>query len=86
MTTTQLEVATAKIIADIIKELSEKINSCHCNEEILEHIKTISITEQKTKPGKYAGLKRYPPPNPSIGNPDLGSSKDSQKIDIFRKG
>ena len=62
MTTTQLEVASAKIIADIIKELSEKINSCHCNEEILEHIKTISITEQKTKPGKYAGLKRYPPP------------------------
>ena len=85
VTTTQLEVASAKIIADITEELSEKIDSCPCNKEILEHIKTISIIEQKTKPGKYSGLKRYSPPNPSIGNPELGSSKDSQKLEIFKK-
>ena len=85
VTITQLEVASAKIIADITKELSEKIDSCPCNKDILEHIKNISIIEQKTKPGKYSGLKKYSPPNPSVGNPDLGSSKDSQKIDIFRK-
>nr|KAJ0185822.1 hypothetical protein LSAT_V11C900505860 [Lactuca sativa] len=65
VTITQLEVASAKIIADITKELSEKINSCPCNKDILEHIKNISIIEQKTKPGKYSGLKKYSPPNPS---------------------
>ncbi|CAH1444037.1 unnamed protein product [Lactuca virosa] len=81
----ELEVASAKIIADITKELSEKIDSCPCNKDILEHIKNIPIIEQKTKTGKYSGLKKYSPPNPSIGNPDLGSSKDSQKIDIFKK-
>lgn len=85
VTTTQLEVASAKIIADITKELPEKIDFCPCNKDIIEHIKNISIIEQKTKPGKYSGLKKYSPPNPSFGNPDLGSSKDSQKIDIFRK-
>nr|KAJ0190255.1 hypothetical protein LSAT_V11C800404760 [Lactuca sativa] len=85
VTITQLEVASAKIIADITKELFEKIDSCPCNKDILEHIKNISIIEQKTKPGKYSGLKKYSPPNPSVGNPDLGSSKNSQKIDIFRK-
>nr|KAJ0228396.1 hypothetical protein LSAT_V11C100050260 [Lactuca sativa] len=85
VTITQLEVASAKIIADITKELSEKIDSCPCNKDILEHIKNISIIEQKTKLGKYSGLKKYSPPNPSVGNPDLGSSKNSQKIDIFRK-
>ena len=85
VTTDQLEVASAKIIADIIKELFEKIDSCPCNKEILEHIKTISVIEQKTKPGKYSGLRKYSPPNPSIGNPELGSSKDSQIIGIFKK-
>nr|KAJ0184531.1 hypothetical protein LSAT_V11C900505880 [Lactuca sativa] len=50
ITITQLEVASAKIIADITNELSEKINSCPCNKDILEHIKNISIIEQKTKP------------------------------------
>ena len=85
ITTTELEVASAKIIADITKELSEKIDSCPCNKEILEHIKTITIIEQKAKPGKYSGLKRFSPPNPSIGNPELGSSKDSQKLEIFKK-
>nr|KAJ0188041.1 hypothetical protein LSAT_V11C900505820 [Lactuca sativa] len=65
VTITQLEVASAKIIADITKELSETINSCPCNKDILEHIKNISIIEQKTKPGKYSDLKKYSPPNPS---------------------
>ena len=50
VTTIQLEVASAKIITDITKELSDKIDSC--NKEILEHIKTISVIEQKTKPVK----------------------------------
>ncbi|KAL4566124.1 hypothetical protein LXL04_030234 [Taraxacum kok-saghyz] len=73
VTTEELEVASAKIINTIIKELSEKIDSCPCNKEILENIKTISIVEQNAKPGKYSGLKRYSPPNPSIGNPELES-------------
>ena len=85
VTTTELEVASAKIIADITKELSEKIESCPCNKEILEHIKTIPVIEQNAKPGKYSGLKRYSPPNPSTGNPELGSSKDSLKLEIFKK-
>nr|KAJ0185387.1 hypothetical protein LSAT_V11C900468470 [Lactuca sativa] len=70
VTITQLEVASAKIIADITKELSEKIDSCPCNKDILEHIKNISIIEQKTKPGKYSGLKKYSPPNPNYDKTD----------------
>ena len=84
-TTAQLEVISAKIIVDITTELSGKIDSCPCNKDILEHIKNISVIEQKIKPGKYSGLKKYSPPNSSIGNPGLGSSTDLQKIDIFKK-
>nr|KAJ0188708.1 hypothetical protein LSAT_V11C900505850 [Lactuca sativa] len=78
ITITQLEVASAKIIADITKELAEKINSCPCNKDILEHIKNISIIEQKTKPGKYSGLKKYSPPNPSTVKFEYSDMEDDE--------
>lgn len=61
VTTTQLEVASAKTITDIVKELSEKIDSCPCNKEIVDSISKISITKEKTA-FSYKGLKEHVPP------------------------
>lgn len=88
VTTTQLEVASAKIISDLsenIEKVSIKIDTCPCNKEILDHIKSLSTTSTSTKPGKYSGLSRYSPPNVSLDDKKSETTKNLIQALIFPK-
>ena len=87
VTTEELEIASAKIIDNIIKELSEKINNCSCNKDILDAVKNIKVTNTtSTSEDKRSlfGLTRFSPPNLSEDN-KLLKDKNKEKIEKIEK-
>ena len=87
VTTEELEIASAKIIDNIVKELSEKINSCPCNKDILDAVKNIKVTNStstsKDKRSLFS-LTRFSPPNISEDN-KLLKDKNKEKIEKIEK-
>ena len=81
VTTEELEIASAKYIDNIIKELSEKINNCSCNKDILDAVKNIKDTNTTSTSGDrrslfQKGLTKFSSPN---------LSKDSKLFNIENK-
>ena len=69
--TYEIEIASAKTIADITKNLSEKIEACSCYKQ-----------DKNSKKGKYKSLQFYSPPNikETIGNKDLLIKENTSQL------
>ena len=92
VTTEELEIASAKIIDNIIKELSEKINNCSCNKDILDAVKNIKVTNTTSTSEdrrSYSGLTRFSPPNLSDDSKlfNIENKEKTEKIEkiIFKQ-
>lgn len=73
------------IAAKIIKDLTDVIQSCPCNEEILKELKKTPqqeiVTSQSPETSNpKGGLRKYSFPNFLVGNEELGSSGDPKAL------
>jgi len=87
VTTEELEIASAKIIDNIIKELSKKINNCACNKDILDAVKNIKVTNTtSTSEDKRSifGLTKFSPPNLSKDS-KLFNFENKEKTEKMKK-
>ena len=87
VTTEELEIASAKIIDNIIKELSGKINNWSCNKDILDTVKNIKVTNTtSTSEDKRSifGLTKFSPPNLSKDS-KLFNFENKEKTEKMKK-